>query len=164
MKTIYLAGGCFWGVEHFFSLVPGVVKTTTGYANGDAMNPTYEMVCSKKYKFAETVKVDFDESVITLDRLLDKFFMIIDVTSLNKQGGDVGLQYRTGIYYTEEADRAFAEKKMAELQRSHSKPIAIELVELKNFYNAEDYHQDYLNKNPNGYCHIPLAMFEKAAL
>lgn len=162
MKSIYLAGGCFWGVGHFFSLIDGVIKCTNGYANGTIENPTYEEVCSTKYYFAETVKVEFDESVINLDKILDKFFLIIDPTSVDKQGGDRGLQYRTGIFYENDQDRIIANNKILEIEKSYKSPIVVEVEPLKNFYDAEDYHQDYLKKNPNGYCHIPLDLFKHA--
>jgi peptide methionine sulfoxide reductase msrA/msrB len=162
MKSIYLAGGCFWGVEHFFSLINGVKICTTGYANGNISNPSYEEVCSTKYFFAETVKIDFDESVIDLNKVLDKFFLIIDPTSVDQQGGDKGLQYRTGIFYEDNLDRIVANKKILELEEKYTSPIVVEVEPLKNFYKAEEYHQDYLSKNPNGYCHIPLNLFKKA--
>ncbi|MCY1153429.1 MAG: peptide-methionine (S)-S-oxide reductase MsrA [Sphaerochaetaceae bacterium] len=162
MNKIYLAGGCFWGTQHFFSLVNGVTSTKVGYANGTIENPSYEQVCSKIYNFAETVEIEYDENQIELDSLLNKFFITIDPTSLNKQGGDRGLQYRTGIYYLNEEDRKIAKKALDNLQSKYSKPIQIELLPLKNFYNAEDYHQDYLKKNPTGYCHIPLDIFKRA--
>jgi peptide methionine sulfoxide reductase msrA/msrB len=162
MKSIYLAGGCFWGVGHFFSLIDGVIKCTNGYANGTIEKPTYEEVCSTKYYFAETVKVEFDENVINLEKLLDKFFLIIDPTSVDKQGGDRGLQYRTGIFYENDQDRIIANNKILEIEKSYESPIVVEVEPLKNFYDAEDYHQDYLKKNPNGYCHIPLDLFKHA--
>jgi methionine-S-sulfoxide reductase len=162
MKSIYLAGGCFWGVEHFFSLINGVEECITGYANGSIENPSYEEVCSTKYYFAEAVKVNFNEDIISLEKILDKFFLIIDPTSVNKQGGDRGLQYRTGIFYEDDLDRIIANKKTLELEKFYDSPIVVEVEQLKNFYKAEEYHQDYLNKNPGGYCHIPLEMFHKA--
>lgn len=162
MKSIYLAGGCFWGVEHFFSLINGVEKCITGYANGNIANPSYEEVCSTKYYFAEAVKVDYNENIINLDKIIDKFFLIIDPTSINQQGGDKGLQYRTGIFYEEDVDRILANKKILDLEALYTSPIVVEVEPLKNFYKAEEYHQDYLKKNPSGYCHIPLDMFKKA--
>lgn len=162
MKTIYLAGGCFWGTEHFFSLVNGVTKTRTGYANGTKENPTYEEVCSGKYNFAETVEIVFDENIIPLTNLLDKYFLTINPTSKNKQGGDIGIQYRTGIYYINENDANISLNKLKELQQNYEISLQIELEPLINFYTAEDYHQKYLEKNPNGYCHIPKSIFLKA--
>ena len=162
MKTIYLAGGCFWGTAHLFSLVPGVKNTTAGYANSIVANPTYQEVCTGRTHAAETVKVDYDETQIGLSDLLMLYFRSIDPVSVNRQGGDSGTQYRTGIYYTDESDREVIEVMLATLQRRHSEPIAIEFGPLQNFYPAEEYHQDYLVKNPDGYCHVNPALFAEA--
>ena len=162
MKTIYLAGGCFWGTAHLFSLVPGVKNTTAGYANSIVANPTYQEVCTGRTHAAETVKVDYDETLVGLSDLLMLYFRSIDPVSVNRQGGDSGTQYRTGIYYTDESDREVIEVMLATLQRRHSEPIAIEFGPLQNFYPAEEYHQDYLVKNPDGYCHVNPALFAEA--
>ena len=162
MKTIYLAGGCFWGTAHLFSLVPGVKNTTAGYANSIVANPTYQEVCTGRTHAAETVKVDYDETQIGLSDLLMLYFRSIDPVSVNRQGGDSGTQYRTGIYYTDKSDREVIEVMLATLQRRHSEPIAIEFGPLQNFYPAEEYHQDYLVKNPDGYCHVNPALFAEA--
>ena len=162
MKTIYLAGGCFWGTAHLFSLVPGVKNTTAGYANSIVANPTYQEVCTGRTHAAETVKVDYDETQVGLSDLLMLYFRSIDPVSVNRQGGDSGTQYRTGIYYTDESDREVIEVMLATLQRRHSEPIAIEFGPLQNFYLAEEYHQDYLVKNPDGYCHVNPALFAEA--
>ncbi len=162
VKEIYFAGGCFWGTEHFLKQVRGVVATEVGYANGNIENPTYEQVYTDKTGFAEVVKVRYDEKVISLEKLLVLFFKTIDPTSLNKQGNDVGTRYRVGIYYTNEKDRSIIIEKLSDLQKSYSSPIVIENEPLKNFYGGEEYHQNYLGKNPNGYCHIDLALFEFA--
>lgn len=162
MKTIYLAGGCFWGIAHLFSLVPGVQDTVAGYANSKVPYPTYEQVCSGHTDAAETVKVDYDETRIGLTDLILLYFKSIDPTSVNRQGGDSGTQYRTGIYYTSEDDREPVEALLAALQRRYSEPLAIEFGRLENFYPAEDYHQDYLDKNPGGYCHVNPALFGEA--
>jgi methionine-S-sulfoxide reductase len=162
MKKVYLAGGCFWGTQHFFSLIDGILETKSGYANGTKENPTYEEVCSNEFKFAETVEIKYDEKVISLERILQKFFLTIDPTSKNRQGGDIGLQYRTGIYYLDEQTKKIAKEELSKLQTKVEKPIQIELLELKNFYPAEEYHQEYLYKNPHGYCHIPLDILRKA--
>lgn len=162
VKEIYFAGGCFWGTEHFFKQVRGVVATEVGYANGNIENPTYEQVYTDKTGFAEVVKVCYDEKVISLEKLLVLFFKTIDPTSLNKQGNDVGTRYRVGIYYTDEKDRNIIIEKLSDLQKSYSSPIVIENEPLKKFYGGEEYHQNYLDKNPNGYCHIDLALFEFA--
>ena len=162
MKDIYLAGGCFWGTEHYFKQIEGVVATEVGYANGITENPTYQEVCADNTQFAETVHVTYDPKVASLEFLLNLYFMAIDPTSINRQGHDVGSQYRTGVYYTDEADLPVIDKVFAEQQRKVSGLIAVEVEPLKNFYKAEDYHQDYLDKNPNGYCHLPSSLFEYA--
>lgn len=161
-REIYLAGGCFWGTEHFFKQVVGVVATEVGYANGKTKNPTYEQVCTDKTQFAETVHVVYDPEKITLTKLLEIYFEAIDPTSINQQGPDRGSQYRTGVYYTNPDDRSVIQAFFDHKQRHLNDHIAVELQPLKNFYKAEDYHQDYLEKNPNGYCHIPSSLFEYA--
>lgn len=159
MKTIYLAGGCFWGVQHFFDQFNGVKSTETGYANGGGGDVTYKEVCASS-GHAETVRVDFDEDVISLEALLEYYFMVIDPFSVNKQGGDIGIQYRTGIYYDDAslkpAIEAFIVRKTNEL----GAPLAVEVMPLTDYCSAEEYHQKYLEKNPNGYCHIGKDMFE----
>lgn len=162
LKTIYLAGGCFWGTAHLFSLVPGVETTVAGYANSSVPNPSYEQVCTGRTGAAETVKIDYDPDSVGLTDLLHLYFKSIDPLSVNRQGGDRGTQYRTGIYYTDPADRTVIETDLATLQRRYSEPLAIECRALQNFYPAEDYHQDYLYKNPGGYCHVNPALFKEA--
>lgn len=161
-KTIYLAGGCFWGTEHFLGLVHGVENTEVGYANSNVPDPTYREVCTGKTGAAETVKVVYDANEISLPFLLSLYYQTIDPTSLNKQGNDRGTQYRTGIYYTDPAELPVIEKSLEQLQKKYNKPLAIEVTPLKNFYPAEDYHQDYLDKNPGGYCHINPGLFRLA--
>lgn len=156
-KDIYVAGGCFWGVEEYFSRIPGVCDTTCGYANGNTEHPTYEEVCSGTSGFAETVRVCYDPSVVTLRILARQFFKIIDPVSVNRQGNDRGIQYRTGIYYTDEADRADLLPLLHEIQTQYAKPLAVELKPLLNFWPAEDDHQEYLKRHPGGYCHIDFA-------
>ena len=163
-KEIYLAGGCFWGTEKYLSGMKGVVKTDVGYANGNTENPTYEEVCRNNTGHAETVRVVYNSSVISLPFILDLYYDAINPISVNRQGGDVGTQYRTGIYYVNEEDKAVIDKSIQELQKKYNKPIAIEVLPLKNYYLAEEYHQKYLDKNPNGYCHIGRNKFEKAKL
>ena len=158
MNTIYLAGGCFWGVEGYFKRIEGVKGTTCGYANGRTENPSYEDVCRHDTGHAETVKVDFDNEVISLEDLLIYYFRIIDPVSVNKQGNDVGTQYRTGIYYTDESQLPVIKAAIEREQRKYSEKIAVEVLPIENFYSAEEYHQDYLDKNPNGYCHIELGL------
>lgn len=163
MSEIYLAGGCFWGMQKYFDSIPGVVSTEVGYANGKTLNPSYEEVCKKDTGHAETVKVVYDGEKLSLRFLLGLYFEAIDPISVNRQGGDSGTQYRTGIYYTEDKDRAVAEGLLQQLQRRYESPLAIELKPLENFSSAEEYHQKYLDKNPGGYCHIGKNKFSYAA-
>lgn len=162
MKTIYLAGGCFWGVEHFLGLIDGVTSTTVGYANSDINSPTYEDLKAHRSLAAETVEVVYDENKISLEEILDLFFMIIDPTILDQQGHDVGHQYRTGIYYVDENDVQIIRQSLKKLESKYDKPIVTELLPLENFTIAEEYHQDYLIKNPQGYCHVDSKMFQIA--
>lgn len=155
-SKIYVAGGCFWGVEAFFQRLDGVIDTTCGYANSKKANPTYEEVCSGAYQAAECVELVYDPEVISLDQLLHAFFAIIDPTSLNKQGEDVGVQYRTGVYYQSEEQRVQVETFLTELKKQYTERVVTEVLPLSNFYPAEAYHQDYLTVNPNGYCHLNL--------
>lgn len=156
MKEIYLAGGCFWGVEEYMSRIDGVVATAVGYANGTKENPTYQEVCTGITGHTETTYVKFDENIVTLKDLLNRFWKIIDPTILNRQGPDIGNQYRTGIYYIDESHIDIINKTLEEQQAKYDKPIVTEIMALKCFYEAEEYHQDYLKKNPGGYCHINL--------
>ena len=157
IKNIYLAGGCFWGVEAYMKRIPGVIDAVSGYANGKTENPTYEDVIYKETGHAEAVQVTYDADKINLETLLKYYFRIVDPTSLNKQGNDRGVQYRTGIYYTNLEDKEVIEKEIQLLQNKFSKKVMIEVMPLIRFDLAEDYHQDYLKKNPNGYCHIDLS-------
>ena len=158
MKEIYLAGGCFWGVEEYFSRIEGVVDTDVGYANGRRENPTYEQVCTGTTGHAETTYLKYDEGVVSLEFLLEKFFKIIDPTLLNRQGGDIGNQYRTGIYYLDEEDIPVIKEKMDQVGEKYREPIVTELEPLSSYYSAEEYHQDYLKKNPGGYCHVDMSL------
>lgn len=162
IKEIYLAGGCFWGTEKYLSLVKGIVSTEVGYANGNTQNPTYEDVCHKNTGHAETVKVLYDPNIVSLEFILKLYYDVINPISINRQGNDIGTQYRTGIYYTDDRDKEIINESIKELQKKYDKPIAIEVMPLKNYYRAEEYHQKYLDKNPNGYCHIGRDKFEKA--
>ena len=157
-KTIYLAGGCFWGTQKFFDQFQGVVSTEVGYANGPEAAPTYQDVCNNS-GHAETVRIDYDDSVLSLTDLLNYYFLVIDPLSVNKQGGDVGIQYRTGIYYTSEEQLPEIEAVYREQEEKAGAKLAVELEPLRNFYSAEEYHQKYLDKNPGGYCHIPARYF-----
>ena len=153
MQIIYLAGGCFWGAQKFFDQFEGVVRTEVGYANGPDSAPSYEDVCSDS-GHAETVLVEFDEGRISLEEILKYYFMVIDPVSVNRQGHDTGIQYRTGIYYTEQEQLPEIEARYALEQEKYRAPLLVELQPIENFYPAEDYHQKYLDKNPGGYCHI----------
>ncbi len=158
LRTIYLPGGCFWGVQKFFAQFDGVIATEVGYANGPDKAPSYQEVCFGS-GHAETVKIDYDDSVISLTELLNCYFMVIDPLSVDKQGNDVGRQYRTGIYYTEEGQLPEIEAVYRAEEEKLGKKLAVELMPLQNFFSAEEYHQKYLDKNPGGYCHIPQKMF-----
>lgn len=161
-KEIILAGGCFWGTQEYLAGIPGVRGTSVGYANGRRPSPTYEAVCTGNTGYAEAVHVVYDPAVLSLPFLLQLFFESIDPTSVNRQGGDTGEQYRTGIYYLENEDRKMAKAELETLSLNINKPVAVELEPLHNYYLAEEYHQDYLKKNPGGYCHISPALFQKA--
>lgn len=156
LHTIYLAGGCFWGIEAYLKKLPGVYKTDVGYANGTTENPTYEQVCSNNTGYAETVMVVYDTTRISTEQILEGFFRVVDPVSVDKQGNDRGNQYRSGIYYVDEADKDTAAAVIAVQQEKYEEEIATEVLPLVTFYLAEDYHQDYLDKNPGGYCHINL--------
>ncbi len=161
-KEIYFAAGCFWGAEKYLKLVDGVVATEVGFANGNTQNPTYKEVYTDTTGHAETVHVTYNPSVVSLEFLTDLFFKAIDPLSLNKQGEDEGTRYRTGIYYTNESERPAIQVVFDQWQSKFSEPLAVELLPLQCFYTAEEYHQDYLDKNPGGYCHLPEALFELA--
>lgn len=161
-KEIYLAGGCFWGTEKYLQSVQGVISTSVGYANGNTENPTYQEVCHNNTGHAETVHVVYDPEKIDLAFILELYYDVINPTSVNKQGGDVGSQYRTGIYYVDQEDLPVIKESLQKLQEKYDKPVAIEAEPLKNYYLAEEYHQKYLDKNPTGYCHIRPDKFEKA--
>ena len=161
-KELYLAGGCFWGTEHYFKQVRGVVETEVGFANGHLDNPSYKQVKAGDTGFAETVHIKYDPDEVNLELLLDLYFKSIDPLSLNKQGEDEGTQYRTGIYYTDPSDLPVIDKVYFAAEQAAGQPLAVEKLPLKNFFTAEEYHQDYLDKNPTGYCHLPAALFEFA--
>ena len=150
---------CFWGVQKYFDQFRGVVSTEVGYANGPEKAPSYQEVCQNS-GHAETVKVTYDENVISLEKLLDFYFMMIDPLSVNRQGHDTGIQYRTGIYYVSEDQLPETQAVYDAQEKKAGQKLAVELMPLQNFYTAEEYHQKYLVKNPGGYCHIPLEMFE----
>ena len=164
LKEIWLAGGCFWGVEAYMARVYGVADTDVGYANGKTENPSYEDVSHRGTGHAETVHVQYDPERIDLKTLLEQFFTIIDPVSVNKQGNDIGSQYRTGIYYEDKADLETINAVMKAEQEKYSEPLAVEVTPLKGYYKAEEYHQDYLEKNPNGYCHIDFSSLKNSLL
>lgn len=151
MQEIYLAGGCFWGVEQYFSQIEGIEKTSVGYANGNSEITTYELL--KVTQHAETIHIQYNNS-ITLRQILLHYFRIIDPTSINQQGNDKGIQYRTGIYYTNPKDINTIKEVIKEIESLYDIKVVVEVEELKHYILAEDYHQNYLKKNPNGYCHI----------
>lgn len=153
-NEIYLAGGCFWGVQEYFSRIPGVISSTSGYAQSRVPDPSYRQVCGGQTGAAETVRVVYDPSRVSLAALIRQYFKIIDPFSVNRQGNDVGTQYRTGVYYADDSLKPELERLFAEEARKYDRPLAVELLPLKNFYDAETEHQDYLKKNPGGYCHI----------
>lgn len=156
MKEIYLAGGCFWGMEEYFSQIEGVKETSVGYANGQVETTSYQLL--KQTDHVETLYLAYDEKILSLREVLLYYFRVIDPVSVNQQGADKGRQYRTGIYYTDEADVPTIQAVMAEEQEKvGNRPIAVEVEPLKHYIVAEDYHQDYLKKNPTGYCHIDVA-------
>ena len=155
-QVIYLAGGCFWGVEAFISRLKGVNNTEVGYANGYDLAPTYEKVCTGKTGHVETVKATYNPKIISLDEILECFFRIIDPYSKNRQGNDIGTQYRTGIYWQEESQKVTVIDFLKSKQKLSKKRIVVEAHAISNFYPAEEYHQKYLKKNPGGYCHIKL--------
>lgn len=164
MQEIYFAGGCFWGTEHFFQQVQGVTFTQTGFANGNPNlpSPSYEQVYTDTTGYAETVRVQFDEQKVSLAFLTRMFFAAIDPLSLNRQGHDEGTRYRTGVYYTSEDQKAVIEAVFAEEQQKYAEPMQVELLPLHNYYPADEYHQHYLDKNPDGYCHLPKQLFQWA--
>ena len=159
MKTIWLAGGCFWGMQKFFDQFEGVLRTEVGYANGPDKAPSYEEVCADS-GHAETIRIDYDESRISLTELLGYYFMVIDPLSVNRQGHDEGIQYRTGIYYKDETLLPEITAVWKKEEEKAGAKLAVELEPLRNFFSAEEYQQKYLDKNPGGYCHIPRKMME----
>ena len=162
MKTIFLAAGCFWGAQHYLKQIRGVVETETGFANGNTDNPVYEEVYTDRTGYAEAVRVVFDSELLPLRKLLNLYFDCIEPTSVNRQGDDEGTRYRTGIYYIEPEDYLVIKDVFDEVQRSYSAPLAVEVEPIRNFFPADESHQDYLDKHPDGYCHLPQALFEYA--
>ena len=160
-RTIYLAGGCFWGLQKYFDQFRGVLNTEVGYANGPDQAPTYQAVCQDS-GHAETVRVEYDPDTLSLTTLLEDYFRVIDPLSVNRQGHDQGIQYRTGIYYTDPTQLPEIEAVYRAQEAKAGSKLAVELLPLQNFFTAEEYHQKYLDKNPGGYCHIPREMLHLA--
>ncbi|MBN2299916.1 MAG: peptide-methionine (S)-S-oxide reductase MsrA [Acholeplasmataceae bacterium] len=161
MKSIVLAGGCFWGVEAYFSQLKGVIDTSVGYVEGNMRKPTYEQVCNGEARHAEACRVFYDESVITLDNVLDHFFRIINPFTLNKQGHDVGFQYRSGIYFDDDEDEIVIRNFMEKYFKDDLNKVATKVKKNLDYDLAELYHQNYLDKNPGGYCHVNLGLAKK---
>lgn len=161
LKTIYLAGGCFWGMQGYFDLLDGVKTTSVGYANSNIINPTYHLVCSGQTNATEALEIIFDDNIITLEEIFERFFSIIDPTTINRQGNDIGSQYRSGIYAKDLNLLQEAKDFIQKIKSRYNKPIKTEVQELQNYYIAEEYHQKYLQKNPNGYCHIDISLAKK---
>jgi peptide-methionine (S)-S-oxide reductase len=161
MNRILLGGGCFWGVEAYYKQLKGVIDTKVGYANGNYPNPKYEDLKKHKATHVEAVEIKYDPKLISLEKLLEHFFRFVDPFALNKQGEDEGIQYRSGIYYNHEEDLKIIKKFIEKEQKKYHQPIVIEVLKEQGFYLAEDYHQDYLVKNPNGYCHVNLKLVKK---
>ena len=164
MDIIYLAGGCFWGTQHYMSLIEGVVDTEVGYANGKVTDPTYKQVYTDLTGHVECVKVVYDRDVISLETLCRLYFRSIDPLLVNRQGEDCGTRYRTGIYWIDESDHAAVDKVFEEVQGGYETPLTVERRPLKCFYTAEEYHQKYLIKNPEGYCHLSLELMKTASV
>ena len=156
-REIYLAGGCFWGIEEYFSRIAGVVNVESGYANGTVDNPSYQQVCTNTTGHAETVRVRSDPAQVSLATIMDQYFKVIDPTILNRQGNDRGTQYRTGVFYVDEADLPVLQAAFDAVQATLDAPVVTELAPLACFWPAEEYHQDYLKKNPGGYCHVDFS-------
>jgi methionine-S-sulfoxide reductase len=157
LNDIVVAGGCFWGVQEYYTRLKGVDETKVGYAQGTTVNPTYEEVCEGNSGFTEVVHIKYNPETISLTKICDHLFRLIDPLSVNKQGGDVGINYRTGIYYNNEVDKKVIDKYIAKQQKKYYSSIAVEVEKLENFYDAEDYHQEYLKKNIYGYCHVDFS-------
>lgn len=165
MKTIYLAAGCFWGSQAFYKKMRGIISTNVGYANGNIDNPSYHDLKTGKATHAETVKIEYDEKKISLEKIISYYLEIIDPYSVNHQGGDYGLQYRTAVYYVDEESGKFVKDFLDREEKKLGRgKFAIQVEKLNQYFSAEDYHQDYLDKNPTGYCHVNLNLVRKEDL
>ncbi|WP_303923703.1 peptide-methionine (S)-S-oxide reductase MsrA [Ureaplasma parvum] len=161
IKSIWIAGGCFWGIQKYFDNIIGVNHTVVGYSQGNVINPSYEQVCTQTTNHTETVQINYDDRFVSLTIILEHIYQIIDPFSLNKQGEDVGSQYRSGIYYVDHEDEFIIKDFLLKKQNQTPKKIMIEVERLRNFNIAEEYHQKYLDKNPNSYCHVDLSLSKK---
>ena len=159
-QIIFLAGGCFWGLQKYFDQFDGVLRTEVGYANGPDRAPSYEDVCHDS-GHAETVMIEYDENRISLEKILEDYFLVIDPLSVNRQGHDEGVQYRTGIYWTDETQLDAIRKVYSREEAKAGAKLAVAVEEIRNFFSAEEYHQKYLEKNPGGYCHIPAHFYNR---
>ena len=156
MRKIYLAGGCFWGIQGYFSRVAGVLESSVGYANSRIANPSYEIVCSGRSGAVEALELCYDEGRLELGEIVDRLLSIIDPAALNYQGNDIGTQYRNGVYYLQESDEAVIQERIKLWEQHNGRKAVTEVLPLQNFYLAESYHQNYLQANPQGYCHIDI--------
>ncbi len=161
MKKIVIAGGCFWGVEEYFRRLKGIGQTRVGYAQGIKENPSYQEVCTGKTHHAEVAELEYDENIISLEKICEHLFRIVDPTSLNKQGGDIGTQYRVGVYPKQEDEITRVKAYYALRQKDYDKPLVMECERLRDFYDAEEYHQNYLVVNPGGYCHVNMNLIKE---
>lgn len=162
VETAILAAGCFWGVEAFYRRIPGILNVTVGYTGGFSKDPDYRSVCDGGTGHAEAIRIEYDPAAIGYAKILEYFWKVHDPTQVNRQGADVGSQYRSAIFTLNESQKSEAESQIAKLEASdkYSRPIATEIVPASEFYPAEEYHQDYLTKNPGGYCHVDLSKTE----
>lgn len=158
MKKIWLAGGCFWGVEAYFMQLKGVINTKVGYGQGNTADPTYKQVCSGTTGYTEVCELTYDEESLSLEKVLEHFFRIINPVTLNRQGPDEGSQYRSGVYYSDAGDKEVIINFIKDKQNFYKEPIVVEVEPVRNFHLAEDYHQEYLQKTPGGYCHVNLML------
>jgi methionine-S-sulfoxide reductase len=159
MKTMILAGGCFWGMEAYYSRLKGITATTVGYTDGPTEHPTYREVC-QSIGHVEAIHLTYDESVLSLEKILEHFVRIVDVTQVNRQMHDVGIQYRNAVFFTDPGDEAPIRTYLESYQKKIGRPIATYVKAATPFYPAEEYHQQYLEKNPGGYCHINLGLLK----
>ena len=156
MRKIYLAGGCFWGIQGYFSRVAGVLESSVGYANSQIANPSYEIVCSGCSGAVEALELVYDEGRLGLGEIVDRLLSIIDPSALNYQANDIGTQYRNGVYYLQEGDEAVIQERIRAWEQRSGRKAVTEVLPLQNFYLAESYHQNYLQSHPHGYCHIDI--------